>query len=83
MMKMIGNSMIEPSLVELLKKVDSRYALVVMVSKRARQLIQGDKPLINKPDLKSVSLAINEINEDLVYAVHETEDKKNESDDDL
>ena len=72
---MSGNSMIEPSLVELLKKVDSRYALVVMVSKRARQLIQGDKPLINKPDLKAVSLAINEINDDLIYPIRETEGK--------
>ncbi len=68
---MNGNSMIEPSLIELLKKVDSRYALVVMVSKRARQLIQGDKPLINKPGLKAVSLAINEINNDLVYISNE------------
>ncbi|MCL2322030.1 MAG: DNA-directed RNA polymerase subunit omega [Oscillospiraceae bacterium] len=73
---MNGNSMIEPSLVDLLKKVDSRYALVVMVSKRARQLIQGDKPLINKPNLKAVSLAINEINENLVYAIDDgTTDK--------
>ncbi len=72
---MNGNSMIEPSLVELLHKVDSRYALVVMVSKRARQLIQGDKPLINKQNLKAVSLAINEINENLVYAVPEIENK--------
>jgi len=72
---MSGNSMIEPSLVELLKKVESRYALVVMVSKRARQLIQGDKPLINKPDLKAVSLAINEINQNLVRPVYETGDK--------
>lgn len=76
---MNGNSMIEPSLIELLKKVDSRYALVVMASKRARQLIQGDKPLVNKPDLKAVSLAINEINEDLVYPVYESESENEDT----
>jgi DNA-directed RNA polymerase subunit omega len=54
--------MINPSIVELLEIVDNRYSLVVITSKRARQLIEGDKPLtlvdINKP----LTIAINEIN---------------------
>lgn len=58
----MNSSMINPSIVELLEKVDNRYSLVVITSKRARQLIEGDKPLtlvdINKP----LTIAINEVN---------------------
>lgn len=58
----MNSSMINPSIVELLNKVDNRYSLVVITSKRARQLIEGDKPLtlvdINKP----LTIAINEVN---------------------
>ena len=34
--------MVKPSVQELLKKVDNRYRLVVVASKRARQLASGD-----------------------------------------
>ena len=59
-------SMIEPPIGELLKKVDCRYTLAVMASKRARQLIGSDKtqPLINinedkdLRDAKPLSIAI-------------------------
>lgn len=58
----MNSSMINPSIVELLEIVDNRYSLVVITSKRARQLIEGEKPLtlvdINKP----LTIAINEIN---------------------
>lgn len=58
----MNSSMINPSIVELLEIVDNRYSLVVITSKRARQLIEGDKPLtlvdINKP----LTIAINEVN---------------------
>lgn len=59
----MNNSMINPSIVDLLEKVESRYTLVVVTSKRARQLIQGDEPLIDTDITKPVSVAINEINE--------------------
>jgi DNA-directed RNA polymerase subunit omega len=55
--------MINPSIVDLLKKVESRYTLVVVTAKRARQLIQGDEPLIETDITKPVSVAINEISE--------------------
>ncbi|GLC32766.1 DNA-directed RNA polymerase subunit omega [Clostridium omnivorum] len=58
----MNSSMINPSIVDLLEKVDNRYSLVVITSKRARQLIEGEKPLtlvdINKP----LTIAINEVN---------------------
>ncbi|WP_454054464.1 DNA-directed RNA polymerase subunit omega [Clostridium sp. Marseille-Q7071] len=59
----MNNSMINPSIVELLKKVDNRYSLVVAASKRARQLIEGKEPLITVDSTKPVTIAINEINE--------------------
>ena len=34
--------MISPSILSLLDKVDNRYSLVVVTSKRARQIIDGE-----------------------------------------
>lgn len=59
-------SMINPSIVDLLNKIDSRYALVTITSKRARQLIEGEKPLIDTEITKPLSVAINEINDGVV-----------------
>jgi len=58
--------MINPSIVELLEKVNSRYTLVTMVSKRARQLVCGAKPLMEIESTKPVTIAINEINSGLI-----------------
>lgn len=62
----MNNSMINPSIVDLLKKVNSRYTLVTMTSKRARQLICGAQPLIDIDSTKPVTIAINEINQGLI-----------------
>jgi DNA-directed RNA polymerase subunit omega len=62
----MNNSMINPSIVDLLKKVNSRYTLVTMTSKRARQLIDGQEPLEVLESTKPVTIAINEINDDLL-----------------
>jgi len=58
----MNNSMINPSIVELLEKVDNKYSLVVVTSKRARQLIDGEKPLIEINSTKPLTIAINEVN---------------------
>ena len=39
----MNNSMINPSVVDLLKKVEDRYSLVIVTSRRARQIIDGVK----------------------------------------
>jgi DNA-directed RNA polymerase subunit omega len=57
----MSNSMINPSITELLEKLPNRYSLVVVTSKRARQLIDGAKPLIQIDSNKPVTIAINEI----------------------
>ena len=59
----MNNSMINPSIVELLEVVDNRYSLVTVVSKRARQLIEGKKPLIVTDSIKPVTIATIEVME--------------------
>lgn len=57
----MNSSMINPSIVDLLERVDNRYYLIVMTARRARQLIEGDKPLVEVDSTKPVTIAINEI----------------------
>ena len=58
----MNNSMINPSIMDLLKKVDDRYSLVIVTSKRARQLIDGREPLVVTKSKKPLTIAINEVN---------------------
>lgn len=60
------NTMINPSVVDLLKKVEDRYTLVMVTSKRARQIIGGAKPLEDANSKKPLTIAINEVNDGLV-----------------
>lgn len=54
--------MIYPAIKDLMKKVDSRYSLVVAVAKRAREIVNGSEPLIDEPQSnKAVSIAVDEI----------------------
>ena len=58
--------MVKPSVQELLKKVDNRYRLVVVASKRARQIADGDLSMTKVDEKKPVTLAANEIAEGTV-----------------
>ena len=62
----MNNSMINPSVVDLLKKVEDRYSLVIVTSKRARQIIDGNQPLTSNSSKKPLTIAINEVNEGLI-----------------
>ena len=53
--------MIYPPLDELLKKTDSKYTLVVLTAKRARELAQGAIPTVDKESEKKITIAIEEI----------------------
>ncbi|MDU5105873.1 MULTISPECIES: DNA-directed RNA polymerase subunit omega [unclassified Clostridium] len=59
----MNNSMINPSIIDLLQKVDDRYSLVIVTSKRARQIINGSEPLVATKSKKPLTIAINEVNE--------------------
>ena len=59
----MSNSMINPSIVELTDKCADRYSLVVIASKRARLLIDGDEPTVKVTSKKPLTVAINEFND--------------------
>ena len=61
-------SMTNPTILQLLEKADCRYTLVVEVSKRARQLVDGIPPLIDAKNKENmpVSIAIDEVNRGLI-----------------
>ncbi len=62
----MNNSMINPSIVDLLEKVDNRYSLVIITSKRARQIIDGSEAYVTVPSNKPLTVAINEVNNGFV-----------------
>ena len=52
----------QPSLDVLMRKVDSKYELVVAAAKRGRMLTEGEQPpQTDERQLKPVSIALNEI----------------------
>lgn len=58
--------MLYPSINLIREKADSRYTLVVLAAKRARDIIDG-KPKLTDVDIeKPVSIAANEIAEELI-----------------
>lgn len=51
-----------PSVDELLERVDSRYSLIMLASKRAHELDAGARPMLNEYEsVKSVGRALEEI----------------------
>jgi DNA-directed RNA polymerase subunit omega len=53
--------MINPSLDSLVKKVDSKYTLVVLAAKRAREIMDGQQPLTESKSNKPVTIALEEV----------------------
>ncbi|MDD4342829.1 MAG: DNA-directed RNA polymerase subunit omega [Eubacteriales bacterium] len=60
-----------PYIDDLLKRVDSKYSLIIAAARRARQIVDGDSPLVDveKYSNKSVTMALNEINEEKIIVV--------------
>ena len=58
------------------KIVNSRYSIVLATSKRARQIIDGQEPLVpTKPGEKPLAIAIDELNNSKIKIVAEDEVK--------
>jgi DNA-directed RNA polymerase subunit omega len=55
--------LIKPTLESLMTKVDSKYTLSILAAKRARELNDGDAPLVSTKSQKVVSIAMEEIDE--------------------
>lgn len=58
--------MLYPSINEIRKSADARYTIVIMAAKRARDLIDGKPVLVDCAVDKPVSIAAQEIAEDLI-----------------
>ncbi|MBR3697186.1 MAG: DNA-directed RNA polymerase subunit omega [Clostridia bacterium] len=60
---------VEPSITELLELVEDRYELIILASKRARQIASGAPKLVNTDDKSPVTVAAEEILEGKVKKV--------------
>lgn len=61
------------------KVVNSRYSIVMATAKRARQLIDGQMPLVNvKDQTKPLSIAISELNADKYQILSENAEEEEE-----
>lgn len=69
--------MLYPSINEIKHKADSRYTLVILAAKRARDLVDGKPALVDCKVNRPVSIAAEEINEDMIK-VRYPEDKPEE-----
>lgn len=49
-----------------LEKVNNRFALVLLVSKRAKQILKGSQPVVMRKDNKFIVTALREVAEGFV-----------------
>ena len=57
------------------KVVNSRYSIVMATSKRARQIIGGDDPLVPAKGRKALSVAVDELNQGKIRILTEEEEE--------
>lgn len=70
-------SIVEPNVLELLEKAESRYTLVVEAAKRGRQIVGGSQPLIDAAEMKPLKTAVEEIRRGLITYDNPSEDEEN------
>ncbi|NLM06282.1 MAG: DNA-directed RNA polymerase subunit omega [Tissierellia bacterium] len=58
--------MFNPSFRELREKGGNRYTLALLISKRAREIVAGDEPLVETNSNRPVSIALEELFEDKI-----------------
>lgn len=80
--------MLHPSYTDLMKVVNadvepgeepvvsSRYSIVMATSKRARQIISGDTPLVDDRGKKPLSVAVEELNEGKIKILNDEEEQQ-------
>ena len=66
--------MLYPSINEIKHKADSRYTLVILAAKRARDIVDGKPALVDCKVNRPVSIAAKEINEDMIKVRYPEED---------
>lgn len=71
---------VKPTVNELLKYAENRFALVIATSRRARQIANGDKKLIDTDEESPVTIAAIEISEGKIkISEEENQEKKEEN----
>ena len=55
------------------KVVNSRYSIIMATSKRAREIIDGDMPLVKSDGKKPLSIAIEELNNSKIKIIGDDE----------
>lgn len=82
--------MLHPSYTDLMKVVNaevepgeepvvsSRYSIVMATSKRARQIIAGDEPLVDGTGKKPLSIAVEEMNEGKIKILNDEEEDQDQ-----
>jgi DNA-directed RNA polymerase subunit omega len=69
--------MVKPTVSELLEKIgDNRYSLIIMASRRARQIAAGAEKLVDTDSTSPVTIAAEEIAAGKVKAVSDEEETK-------
>lgn len=71
LMKVV-NSEVEPGEA---KVVNSRYSIVMATSKRARQIVDGDEPLVDSEGKKPLSIAVDELNQAQIQIVGDEDEE--------
>lgn len=64
------------SIDEIIDMVDSRYSLVTIVSRRARQIIDGSDVLVRTSTIKPVAIAIEEFYEEKYQPIYDYDQYK-------
>ena len=73
LMKVV-NSEVEPGEA---KVVNSRYSIVMATSKRARQIIDGEEPLVDATEgTKPLSIAVDELNQGKIKILGDDEEEE-------
>lgn len=71
LMKVV-NSEVEPGEA---KVVNSRYSIVMVTAKRARQIIAGDEPMVPDEGRKALSVAVDELNQSKIQILSDDEEE--------
>ena len=58
--------MLYPTIDSLMSKADSKYSLVVLAAKRARELLDGEKEQLETRSSKYVGTALEEIDAEII-----------------
>lgn len=68
--------LLNPKVDDLLEKAENRYELAVVVSKRARQIVAGSKPMVNTNEKSPITIASMELKDGDLFAIKDEQVEK-------